>query len=147
MAVPQHFRWPLSFGTIGALFLAAIAVPMGEIYFIQFSSASPALGIYISVLAPAALNQSRVSEPPVPVVRVENPTRWYLNGDQLLPTELPAALKNVLKTRPDWTVYVVANPNVEFRDVVAAMDVIRGEHARIVLLTARLKTSDHSIPK
>jgi len=103
-------------------------------------------GIWVSVLARQSSNESLPSIRRI-VLRIEGarlgmPPRIRLN-QELLPwkrsdgswEELTGALKDELKGRPEWTVYVEADTDVAFGDVTRAIDVARGLHAKIVLLT------------
>jgi biopolymer transport protein ExbD len=54
------------------------------------------------------------------------PTSWNKFGDDL---------KNELKLRPKWVVYVQADPNLPWADITSAIDVAKGLHADVVLLT------------
>ena len=50
---------------------------------------------------------------------------------------LAGELKDQLKLRPDWVVYVQGDPNVAWANVVNVMDVAKGLHAKVVLLTSQ----------
>jgi biopolymer transport protein ExbD len=65
------------------------------------------------------------------------PPHLYLNSAPVLWGELASALRNQLKLRPDWVVYIEADEHISWADVVNAMDIIRGTNAKVVLLTTK----------
>ena len=69
------------------------------------------------------------------VVRVETGHQLYLNAKPMSPAELSKILGERLARRPNWFVYVDANPDVGFADVAWAIDIIRGQHADAVMVT------------
>jgi biopolymer transport protein ExbD len=71
-------------------------------------------------------------------VGAEVPPHLYLNSKPVSWGELADALRNQLKLRPDWVVYVEADEHVSWADVVNAMDIIRGTNAKVVLLTTKV---------
>jgi len=76
--------------------------------------------------------------PPV-VVRIEKAarprlTRVLVNSKPVEWSDLGKVLTEELKKRPDWIVYVEADQDLPFQDVVAAVDVIQSVHARGVLV-------------
>jgi biopolymer transport protein ExbD len=71
------------------------------------------------------------------VIRVELGHQLYLNAKPMSADELSKALGEQLARRPNWYVYVDADPNVQFADVAWAIDIIRGQHADAVMVTPR----------
>ncbi len=62
----------------------------------------------------------------------------YANWQPVAWENLTAVLQKELSQRPpDWPVYVEADPNVEWRDAVQAIDIVRGLRAQVVLLPRR----------
>ena len=59
----------------------------------------------------------------------------YVNSKPTSWNRLALDLKNELKLRPNWVVYVQADPVLPWADIVNAMDVAKGLHANVVLLT------------
>jgi biopolymer transport protein ExbD len=59
----------------------------------------------------------------------------YVNSKETLWNELGNTLRAQLEVRPHWIVYVEGADNVPWADVVKAIDVARGLHADVVLLT------------
>ena len=60
----------------------------------------------------------------------------YVNSKETSWDELGNTLRSDLKVRPRWIVYVAGGEKVPWRDVVNVIDVARGLHAEVVLLTA-----------
>jgi len=52
---------------------------------------------------------------------------------------LYSALQESLKLRPDWVVYVEADPDVDWQRVSDVMDMIRNARAQVVLLTTPIR--------
>jgi len=65
-----------------------------------------------------------------------------LNDKQVSREQLDTALKQELKTRADWIVYIDANPDLPFADIASIVDSVHRMHAQAVLITSR----DGSIP-
>lgn len=83
-----------------------------------------------------------------PMVRLEDAgtgalPRLHMNSKPVPWDELGDILTNEIKVGPDWIVYVQADENVLRSDVINAMDIIRGSHARIVLLTTKIANLPH----
>ena len=60
----------------------------------------------------------------------------YVNSKQAPWSELGNTIRSQLKVRPHWTVYVEGEDDVPWAWVANAIDVARGLHAEVVLLTA-----------
>jgi biopolymer transport protein ExbD len=57
-------------------------------------------------------------------------------NSQLVPCEqFASALQKSLKLRADWVVHIEADRDVNWQYVIDLMDAIRGDHAKVVLLT------------
>ena len=69
------------------------------------------------------------------VLRIDAKNRWFLDGEPVTPGDLPGALKKSLSRRPDWFVYLEADPGLDFRVPALAMDMIQGLHAKVILVT------------
>ncbi len=62
----------------------------------------------------------------------------YLNSQRIAWEQLGPLLDRELSRRPpDWPVYVQGDVNLEWRNVVRAIDIVRGKGAQAVLLTDR----------
>ena len=60
----------------------------------------------------------------------------YVRSKETSWDELGNTLRNQLKVRPHWVVYVEGEDYASWRDVVNVIDVAQGLHAEVVLLTA-----------
>ena len=49
--------------------------------------------------------------------------------------ELHRVLKEELKVRPEWVIYIEGDPNLPWADAVGGADVARGLNAKVILLT------------
>ena len=134
-------RFPLlpPFGLSYTLVLSSLTVPTFLIFLYAWGWDRPSIGIRISTAEVPLLSARPVSSEFSPLVRLKQagsgrPPRLYLNSNPLRREELGDALMNELKLRPDWVVYVQADEQVSWSDVIGAMDIIRSRQARIVLL-------------
>jgi biopolymer transport protein ExbD len=59
----------------------------------------------------------------------------YVNSTETPWDELGNILRSQLKIRPRWIVYVAGEDGVPWADVANVIDVARGLHAEVVLLT------------
>ena len=144
--VGQNFQWAQrlllrrQFSSPPAF--ALLAAPVLVILIIVFMvvlQPYPARGLYVKVLKPGPLAAPDPLSDPVVVQILDaglgvtpelyvnsKPTSWNKFGDDL---------KNELKLRPKWVVYVQADPNLPWADITSAIDVAKGLHADVVLLT------------
>lgn len=79
-----------------------------------------------------------ISSPIVVSVVGESPSGMsavYVNSKETPWNELGNTLRNQLKVRPRWIVYVEGEDDASWQDVVNVIDVARGLHAEVVLLT------------
>ncbi len=77
------------------------------------------------------------------LIRADAPPKVYLQSKLVAWSSLDGALKDELKFRPERVVYVAADPDLSWTDVVNAIDIIRGTQAEAVLLTYRLEDARH----
>lgn len=145
-SVGQNFQWaqrlPLRRQFSSPPAFALLAAPVLVILIIIFMvvlQPYPARGLYVKVLKPGPLAATDPLSDPVVVQILDaglgmtpelyinsKPTSWNTFGDDL---------KNELKLRPKWLVYIQADPNLPFADITSAIDVAKGLHADVVLLT------------
>jgi biopolymer transport protein ExbD len=119
--------------------LAAPVLVILIIIFMVLLQPYPVRGLYVKVLKPGPLAATDPLLDPVVVQILDaglgvtpelyiksKPTSWNRFGDDL---------KNELKLRPKWVVYVQAGPNLPWADIMNAIDVAKRIHADVVLLT------------
>jgi hypothetical protein len=68
------------------------------------------------------------------VLRIDAKNRWFLDGEPVTPEELPGVLKKALSRRPDWSVYLEADPGLEFGVPAQAMDVLQRMQVKVVVV-------------
>ena len=78
---------------------------------------------------------------------VSGPCAVYVNARETTWDELGNALRGHLKGRPHWVVYVEGASEVAWADVAKAIDVARGLHAEVVLLTVELDSVPNKAAK
>jgi MotA/TolQ/ExbB proton channel family len=73
----------------------------------------------------------------------------YVNSRETTWKELGNTIRNRLEVRPHWIVYIEGANDVPWADMANAIDVARGLHAEVVLLTAPpgIESSDLHKPK
>jgi biopolymer transport protein ExbD/TolR len=147
----RKHRW-LSFSGLPSFALAAAIV-----YFIAFAiflvlwaagQRNPiGLGVHLLKPGPAMMNSEPLIEPMMlrlELTHADAPPKVYLQSKLVAWSSLDGALKDELKLRPERVVYVAADPDLSWTDVVNAIDLIRGAQAEAVLLTYRLDDARHS---
>ena len=152
----QNFQWaqrlPLRRQFSSPPAFALLAAPVLLILIIIFMvllQPYPARGLYVKVLKPGPLAAPDPLNDPVVVEILDagpgvtpelyinsKPTSWNTFGDDL---------KNEIKLRPKWVVYVQADPNLPWADVTSAIDVAQGLHADVVLLTIQPTIQPRSV--
>jgi len=78
------------------------------------------------------------------MVRIDAQNRWYLSGNLTSASVLPNELRAELSRRAQWMVYVEADPDVPYAWPIAAMEIVRAAHARVILLTPESSTNGRS---
>ena len=131
------------FGLGYAALLAALLLPASLIFIYAWGWDKHSFGIQVSVLTVGPLSSNAGPSNLHPVVRLEDAgtgalPHLYVNSKLVPWNELADILTDEIKVGPDWIVYVQADENVSWSDVINAMDIIRSRHARIVLLTTKL---------
>jgi biopolymer transport protein ExbD len=124
---PRFHRLP-QFGLIGSFALFLVIVPMWIMDFGSLPSKGLSVDLVRSDLSP-------LTGPETIILRIDARNRWYLNGVATSPSGLPNALKVELSRRAKWLVYVGADPDVPYAWPIAAMEIVRASHARVILLT------------
>jgi len=145
-SVGQNFQWaqrlPLrrqfSSPPAFALWAAPVLVILIIIFMVVLQP-YPARGLYVKVLKPGPSATTDPLSDPV-VVQILDAglgvkPEFYINSKPTSWDRFGADLKNELKVRPNWVVYVQANPNLAWANIVNAVDVAKGLHANVVLLT------------
>ncbi|HXN47542.1 MAG TPA: biopolymer transporter ExbD, partial [Bryobacteraceae bacterium] len=119
-----------------------IPLQLTLIFLIVFLTMSPletSKGIRIRILRPGVSAQPSPGIQPL-LVRVERrgrePARFYVNWQPVSTEQIDSLLREELGRRPpDWPVYVEGDGDMEWKDVLAVIDRLRGLNAEVVLLT------------
>lgn len=143
-AIPRSYRFaqtlPLrsrfsglpAFGLIGAPVLGLL-IP---VFALMLAPAIP-VGLPVHILN---LSPHDYDPPPIIVSVIATNGRvgsiLYVNSEETSWDELRNTLRSQLKVRPHWVVYVEGKDYASWRDVMNVIDVARGLHAEVVLLTA-----------
>ena len=130
----ERFSGFPAFALIGAPILALL-IPM---FALMLRSRIP-VGLPVHLLKTSADDH----DPPPIIVSVIAANRSgrsvvYVNSKEMPWDELSNALRRQLEVRPRWIVYVEGRDDVAWADLTKAIDVARGLHAEVVLLTATL---------
>ncbi|HUO14284.1 MAG TPA: biopolymer transporter ExbD [Verrucomicrobiae bacterium] len=138
LPLQARFTQPPSFGITCATLLGGALLPV----FLTMLRDSHSVGIRVKLIRPDALPSPTDMRPAAPTIRVEGsgfngPSRIYLNEKLVRPEDLGPALKEQLKSRGDWYVYVEAGSDVAWQDVAQVIATIQGMGAKAVLLTSK----------
>jgi biopolymer transport protein ExbD len=147
-SIGQNFKWaqklPLrkQFLTLPAFALIASTTLFVPVIVFFLLSPLPARGLFVALIKslPLTANNDRLTGPVVVQVVDAGPRvepRVYVNSKATSWDNLGSALKDELKVRPEWVVYVEADENVPWADAVNVIDVAKGVHAKAVLLTSK----------
>jgi biopolymer transport protein ExbD len=93
-------------------------------------------GLTVRVLGPRTVVGSKLAGETLSVW-IDARNQWYFNSKPTTPRELPGLLRESLARQSSQVVYVDADDNVDFNVVVRAIDVVRREHAQVILITTR----------
>jgi hypothetical protein len=76
------------------------------------------------------------------VLRIDGEQRWVFDDKPVSPEEFPGALKDALRRRADWVVYLDASPELQLRVPARAMDIMQGMFVKIVLMPRRTEQAN-----
>jgi len=123
--------------------LAALVLTLLLSFFMVFGPV-PSKGLWV-FLSQSFVTKAR-SEPAGPVVvflrsprkaKANLPTRILVNEREIDWRNLRGSLLSELSRRPDWVVFIDADPNLPYEDAVQVIDVVTQLSARPVLLSRR----------
>jgi biopolymer transport protein ExbD len=129
-----------AFGLFGAFVIVfAGLVPL---LYTRFAFVRIPKGLRVSLLntAPSTTGNDRWSTPIV--IRLEDTgpassPKLFLNSKPVSWGNLPGELKAELARCPEWVVYVEGDDNLAYQYVTSVIDIARGEHAKVILLTPK----------
>jgi biopolymer transport protein ExbD len=96
-------------------------------------------GIPARLLRPDVIHASSDGEEMGLLVYVDLSGKLYLNSKPVTAEELPRALEDEFARRADCLVYVEGDLGVQFQAVAQAMDLIRGAHGEVIMLTPSMR--------
>jgi biopolymer transport protein ExbD len=134
LSLKRRFESPPAFALIAVPVLVILIV-----VFMVFLQPYPSRGLYVHLLKPghSAGEDDPLTEPVIVCVAdtgAGSSPRVYLNARPTSWDELGSALRDQLKLRPKWVVYVEAEPSVSWADAATVLDIAKGLHTRVVLL-------------
>src|SRR5579872_92759 len=68
------------------------------------------------------------------VLRIDLQGQWRMNSKRVSPADLPALLDAERARRPEVIVFLDADPDLSYGDVLKAIDTIRGANGQVILL-------------
>lgn len=124
------------FGLLAVIVYFLFVVPIWIL-----NSRPPSLGLTVNLIKLGTPLVSSDFLPEPLVVRIQREpggsARLFLNSEELPQNVFRVRLRQELDRRPlNWPVYVRGDPDLDWQQVVNVIDLIQGEHARVVLLTA-----------
>jgi biopolymer transport protein ExbD len=145
-SVGQNFQWarmqPLrrsfsgfpSFGIVGGGFFFFLLI-----MYTIIAPRTPT-GLKVRLLSPGALpvNSDAWTEPLIVRLQDVGPglePRLYVNSREIAWNDLDRTLKQELGRRKDWTVYVGGDAPLAWGDITRVINVARGDHAKVFLVT------------
>jgi biopolymer transport protein ExbD len=78
------------------------------------------------------------------LVYVDRSGILYLNSKRITEEELRRALEDEFARRSDWSVYVEGDSELPFSAVIRAMDLMRGAHGKVILLTPEMRAEEEA---
>jgi biopolymer transport protein ExbD len=99
----------------------------------------PSHGLRVDLRERAAVGVEKSPWTETVSVYVDAQREFLVNGQPVRGEELEAKLKKELSRQMVWTVYLEADSNCLFMDVVHAMDTIQGLGAKLVWITPKMR--------
>lgn len=95
-------------------------------------------GIWVSLRVPPRESRLQAWQSGL-ILRIDLNGAWYLNSQKVTPGDLSTVLAKGLSRRAERVVYLEANPEVEYQQIIAATEAIKAVHVKVVLLTPMQK--------
>jgi len=125
-------------GLIGGAAMLLLLVPT----FLLVTQEYPQQGIYVHLTLrhDGGPDENCLAGPIVVTVRGDYKTsQLFVDGVKVDRAELPQTLKNRLKSRANWEVFIEGDEDLSFSDVADAISVVRDLGANSVILTPKLR--------
>ena len=150
-AIGQNFQWaqrlPLcrpfgglpAFGVFAAMLFAVLAILM---MLLTAGFQETSIGWRVHLLKPGQSPQKcdAWTDPLIVLLKDAGPgqeTKVFVNSTQVEWDNLDTTLKHELAGRREWTVYVGGDDGVPWVSVMNAIDIARGDHAKVFLITSK----------
>ena len=134
-------RWPLRprFTSLPSRGLLSFWLAVPLIIAMWAHVAGSAIGFRVHLLP---VSQTSKAEPATGTLtlRIDARKRYYLNSKLISQEELTNTIARLAWPAPP-VVYLYADPNLDYKDVIAAIDTLRGLRANVVLLTRQPRSS------
>jgi biopolymer transport protein ExbD len=132
MAFPLKQRLALpSFGLLGALVLCLAM--LGAIVVSPYFPFKGSVGFNVSTIRDSA---EIAGDGEVFIVRIGGNNRFFLDSREVALEELTSAVNKALGRRTERVILIDADPNVEYGEVLQAIDCLNGQHVNVVLTFA-----------
>jgi biopolymer transport protein ExbD len=121
--------------TFGYLYVSAI-IPLAILMPLTLPAAPQ--GIWVSLRVPPRESRPQAWQSGL-ILRIGLDGKWYLNSEKVSPQDLSTVLVKNLSRRAERVVYLEADPDVEYQQVITATEAIKAVHVKVVLLTPQQK--------
>jgi biopolymer transport protein ExbD len=125
-------------GLIGGVMVLLLLAPV----FVMVTEHGLSKGIYVRLVPRhhSGPDEICLAGPIVVTVNQHGPsTQLLLDGSEVGRAHFEQALKSKLAERPDWEVFIAGDDSVPFSDPMLVVDAINSMHAKVVILTPKLK--------
>ena len=135
-------RWPLRprFNSLPSrgLISFSLAVPLIVVMWIRGASLTP-IGFRVYLLPVSQTSRVQPATGTL-TLRIDAKGRYYLDSKLIAHEELANSVARLTWPAPP-VVYLYADPNLDYQDVIAAIDALRGLRANVVLLTQQQRNN------
>jgi biopolymer transport protein ExbD len=112
-------------------FYALTLVTVFSMCVLQSNSCVP-IGLTVHLLSERQDRRILASAPPL--LRIDTKKRWYWNSKRISPKDLPRLIEAERRQRPEVIVLLDGDEDLDLREIVRAVDLIRGERGQVFLL-------------
>jgi biopolymer transport protein ExbD len=99
----------------------------------------PSKGLFVTWKNRDAVVWEKSPWPDALEIYVRVPARFFVNGQEILRSDLHAKLIEQLSRRAEWTVYFEAEPDVPYMEAVYAMETIQVCGAKVIWITPKMR--------
>jgi biopolymer transport protein ExbD len=124
-------------------FYALTLVTVFSMCVLQSNSCVP-IGLTVHLLSERQDRRILASAPPL--LRIDVKKRWYWNSTRISPKDLPSLLEAERRQRPEVIVFLDGDEDLDLREIVRAVDLIRGEQGQVFLLGEEPISTESALP-